>query len=145
MSDSFEARFVYFNRTHAPLFKFFNRIILKVWEAREVELTRLGEPITPPRIILRIRSMISQIMQDEQEANSVQPEGIIEMAINDLSMAMPMGLDTSNFSYAMDWQNTYGGAGTGTYPPGTGQSSSGADMNQFDWATMIWGLGDQRG
>ncbi|KAH7022063.1 hypothetical protein EDB80DRAFT_769111 [Ilyonectria destructans] len=145
MSDSFDARFVYFNRTHTPLFKFFNKIILKVWEAREVELTRLGEPITPPRIISRIRSMISQIMQDEQEASPIQPEGIIEMGINDLSMPMPMGLDTNHFPYAMDWQNTYGGTGTGMYPPGTGQSSSGADMNQFDWATMIWGLGDQRG
>ncbi|KAF7554451.1 hypothetical protein G7Z17_g2915 [Cylindrodendrum hubeiense] len=141
MSDSFEARSAAFNSKVNPRFTMFNKIVMEVWELRAAELKRLGKPITLPRIVSKIKS-VPQPTQDDQITNPKQPDSFFETNINDLSIPIPTVFDTNIFPYSMDWQDTTEQSRPEVQNQGAGLHLSDADMNQLDWAAMVWGFGE---
>ncbi|PWY96221.1 fungal-specific transcription factor domain protein [Aspergillus sclerotioniger CBS 115572] len=123
MSENYEARF---NGMEAPnpIFMLFARSILQVWEVYEAAYKQLGQMASPPLIVLRIKTRLS-------EATSNTAQCTVEHAadIPD-SLQLPMSTD-----YGIH-DPPYGIEGLDVYPDVFEQAAMDVDAYLSDWPSM---------
>jgi hypothetical protein len=115
------------------IFVTFFRVVLQVWEAREVLLRQHDRPLEPPRVMSDIRNRLAQIRSNfSQHSNIELSNGAAAINIDEYLMPMPMefsGPDTGG-----QW---FTGSGSRGFPDIPGQIIMDIDMNQF-WTTINW-------
>jgi hypothetical protein len=141
LSDDYEACFCLNGRKemYSPIFNILAKIVLQAWEARKATFKQSGEPLVTPRIVLSIMQRATQIAQNEQKADTAQPNGATDMGINDFPMPMPMGFGSQSLLYNMGGQDSYAGTGPWAYPFMPGMAPLDDDVN-LDWSAMDWDM-----
>lgn len=137
MSDNYEARFsTRQSNINNPFHKIFSRNILQAWEACEVASRQLGESLTPPGIVLSIRHIMGQTVQNVQDDEKGQPQDDMGMVIDDFLMSMPM--DFGGQMYSTGTQAGHTEMGPGIYPHTPGRAPLDVDLSQLDWSVVNW-------
>ncbi|KAF1356449.1 hypothetical protein BDV97DRAFT_287483 [Delphinella strobiligena] len=128
MSNNYEARFTSLGHDDNPFLKIFTRLIFRAWEAREVELRRLGKLLVPPRIVSDLRQRLARMEQEEQPA---------DMNFDDLLGSMSTDLHGQDLFFGLEGQG-YINSGMGGYSNTSGLAAKDADANNLVWNSMDW-------
>jgi hypothetical protein len=140
MSDNYVARFGVhsLHRDDSPFFKFFAKMVLQAWEAREIAVRQSGKSLTPPRFVSTIRHIMAQTAESVQNDNTEQPDDVTGVGVDDFLMSMPMPMDFGSHMYSLERQAGYVEMGPGVYPHVPGRAPLDVDVNDLDWSAMNW-------
>lgn len=115
MSENYETRFRTLQSDHTPLLKIFTNVVLQAWDARVAAFAKLGEELTPPKLIVSIRSIVAQFAQNDLNSGIERPQGLIDSAADTFPMTMPggLGLGIDSGMYSPGGQAGHMTAGSG--------------------------------
>ena len=136
MSDSYEPWFDSQFRDNGPFFQMFTKIVLQAWEACEAASKRLGETLTPPRIVASLKHTLAQKARPAPITDTEQPECTLGMGIDESSIPMPIGFADQSLPYSMGMQDDYAVMRPDIYSGLPGQAPLDHFMNYLDCTAL---------